>query len=105
MFDPKYINQVNGEANTAYISPASTPGQFGQLLWLHDPSNFDTDLSLTKIVPIKGDISLKLQGVFLNAFNHVAWTGLDTGVQDPTFGTTTGASSPRQIEIRGNVQF
>jgi hypothetical protein len=108
LFDPKYINQTNGEANTAFISPASTPGQFGRLLWLHDPTNFNTDLSLTKLVPIKLGINLKLQGVFLNAFNHMSWVGMDTGVQDSTFGTTSsqfGATGPRNIELRANVQF
>ncbi len=114
LFDPKYINQSNGQANTAYISPASTPGQFGRLLWLHDPSNFNADLSLTKLVPIAKSINLKFQGVFLNAFNHVAWVGMDTGVQDYTFGTTSTTSENailnssnggRQIELRANVMF
>jgi hypothetical protein len=105
LFDPKYINQANGQANSAYISPASTPGQFGSLLWLHDPSNFNTDLSLTKLVTIESSVKLKLQGVFLNAFNHVAWYGLDSGVQDGTFGTTSSSSGARQIEIRANLQF
>jgi len=115
LFDPKYINQVNGQANTTYIAPASTPGQFGQLLWLHNPKNFNTDLSLNKVIPIKEDIRIKVQGVFLNAFNHVAWFG---GTQNPyscaasaaclqssTFGTTANTSGARQIEIRANVQF
>ena len=106
LFDPKYINQVNGQANSAYIQPESTPGQIGRLLWLHDPSNFNTDLALTKLVPIHEAFNLKVQGVFLNAFNHVSWAGMDTGVQDGTFGTTSAlAYGPRQIEIRANLQF
>lgn len=105
LFDPKYINQLSGEANNTYISPASTPGQFGQLLWLHDPKNFNTDLSVNKLVPIVGPLRLKFQAVFLNAFNHVAWYGMDTGVQDSTFGTTSSSSGPRQIELRANLQF
>jgi hypothetical protein len=114
LFDPKYINQVNGQANNAYISPASTPGQFGRLLWLHDPTNFNTDMALTKLVPIHEALNLKVQGVFLNAFNHVSWVGMDTGVQDSTFGTTSttyeaGSLSTngggREIEIRANLQF
>jgi hypothetical protein len=105
LFDPKYINQASGQANTAYISPASTPGQFGRLLWLHDPSNFNTDISLTKLIPIESSINLKVQGVFLNAFNHVSWFGMDTGVQDGTFGSTSGTSGARQVEIRANLQF
>ena len=115
LFDPKYINQQNGQANTQYISPASTPGQFGQLIWLHSPKNFDTDLSLNKVIPIKEGIRLKFQGVFLNAFNHVAWLGgTQNGIctqsaaciQSSTFGTTANTlGTPRQIELRANVQF
>jgi hypothetical protein len=113
-FDPKYINQVTGQANNTYISPASTAGQEGHFLWLHDPTNFNTDLSLTKLVPIKSSVNLKVQGVFLNAFNHASWIGADTGaststfgVQDTTFGTTDTpfGNGARQIEIRANVQF
>jgi hypothetical protein len=115
-FDPKYINQVTGQANNAYISPASTPGQEGYFLWLHDPTNFNMDLSLTKLVPIKSSVNLKVQGVFLNALNHASWIGADTnspnytstfGVQDTTFGTTDTpfGNGSRQVEIRANVQF
>ena len=51
-------------------------------------------------------MNLTIQGEFLNAFNHVAWAGMDTGVQDTTFGTSSGtANSPRNIEIRGNFRF
>ena len=105
MFDPKYINQANGEANSAYIQPASTPGQFGRLLWLHDPSNFSMDLSLNKQIPIASQVKLKLQGVFLNAFNHVAWYGDYLPVQSSYFGTTASASGPRNIEVRANIEF
>jgi Carboxypeptidase regulatory-like domain len=112
MFDPKYINQVNGQANSAYITPNYTPGTIGNLLWLHDPSNFNTDLSLTKLIPVYREINFKLQGVALNAFNHVSWLGLNTGVQGSTFGTTStaygsnnGNGGARQLEIRANLQF
>jgi hypothetical protein len=106
LFDPKFI-QASGQANTAYISPAATAGQFGRLLWLHDPSNLFTDMALTKVVPIRDSLHLKVQGVFLNAFNHTAWSGMDTGVQDTAFGTTSSVSGngARQIEIRANLQF
>jgi hypothetical protein len=110
LFDPKFINQVNGQANSAYITPEYTPGQIGRLLWLHAPSNFNTDLSLTKSVPIYKEMNLRLQGVFLNAFNHVSWLGMsaaNANVQSSTFGTTTTlyGIGPRQIEVRANLQF
>lgn len=105
MFDPKYI-LPNGTANPQYITPNYTPGTIGSLVWLHDPSNFGTDLSLVKLVPLVEGINFKFQGVFLNAFNHVAWTGLNSGVTSTTFGTTSAlAHSNRNIELRANLVF
>jgi len=107
MLDPKYL-QANGSANPAYITPEYTPGKIGQLVWLHSPTNFNTDLSLTKLVPVYTDrVNLKLQGVFLNAFNHVSWTGMNGSIQSTTFGTTSSVfgSGARQIEIRADLTF
>ncbi len=105
LFDPKYIS-ASGQANQKYISPNFKPGTIGQLMWLHSPKWINTDLALTKVFPIHGDINFSLQGEFLNAFNHPQWTGMDTGVQDTTFGTTSGTvNGPRNIEVRGNLRF
>ena len=106
MLDPKFI-QSNGQgANPAYITPNFTPGTIGQLVWLHSPANFNTDLSLTKIVPVFRETNLKLQGEFFNAFNHVSWTGFTTGVTSSTFGTSSSLfAGARQIELRANIQF
>jgi hypothetical protein len=63
-------------------------------------------MSLTKLFPIHDQINFTLQGEFLNVFNHPAWVGMDTGVQDATFGTTNqNANQPRQIEVRGILHF
>jgi hypothetical protein len=105
LFDPKYIAS-DGRANTAYIGPNFNAGEFGSLMWLHGPKWINTDMSLSKVIPIRGEVNFTLQGEFLNVFNHVAWTGMDTGVQDTTFGTTNStANSPRNIEFRGNFRF
>jgi len=105
LFDPKYISS-SGQANKQYISPNFNAGKFGTLMWLHGPKWINTDLEITKVVPIHREMNLTVQGAFLNAFNHVAWTGMDSGVQDGTFGTTsTTANLPRRIEVRGNFRF
>jgi hypothetical protein len=105
MFDPKYITSA-GRANSTYIGPNFNAGQFGSLMWLHTPKWINTDMSLSKVVPIRGEMNFTLQAEFLNAFNHVAWTGMDTGVRDSTFGTTSStANGPRNIEFRGNFRF
>jgi hypothetical protein len=105
LFDPKYLSG-QGQANTQYISPQFAAGKFGTLMWLHDPKWINTDLAITKVVPLHREMNFTLQAEFLNAFNHVAWAGMDTGVQDNTFGTTgVTANGPRNIEIRGNFRF
>lgn len=105
LFDPKYYS-AQGNSNTAFISPNFNAGQFGNLLWLHSPKWVNTDMALTKVVPVYHEMNLTLQAEFLNVFNHVAWSGMDTGVQDDTFGTTSAtANGPRNIELRGNFRF
>lgn len=105
LFSSKYI-AADGQANTSYISPNSDAGTIGTLMWLHDPKWIDTDMSVTKLIPIHERLNFTLQGEFFNVFNHVAWAGMDTGVQDYTFGTTNAAANgPRNVELRGNFQF
>ncbi len=101
----KYYNAA-GQANTQYISPNFNAGTIGSLLWLHGPKWINTDMALTKIIPIHEHMNFQLQGEFLNAFNHPAWTYMDSGVQDYTFGTTNQtANNPRNVEVRGTFNF
>ncbi len=105
LFGSQFYSNL-GQANTQYISPQTTAGQFGTLMWLHDPKWINTDMAITKVVPLPREMNLTVQGEFINAFNHVAWAGMDTAVQDDTFGTTnTTANGPRNIEIRANLRF
>lgn len=105
LFDPKYI-AADGTANSTYITPNYQPGTIGTLMWLHSPKWINTDLSVSKVIPLYRSLTFTLQGEFLNAFNHTEWTGMDTGVQDTTFGTTSGTvNGPRNIELRGNFRF
>ncbi len=65
-------------------------------------------MAVTKEIPIFRELNFTLQGEFLNVFNHTAWSGMDTGVQDTTFGTrrpTFSEQSRRNIEFRGNFRF
>ena len=105
LFDPKYVSSA-GQANTQYIGPETTAGQFGALMWLHAPKWISTDMAITKVIPLHREMNFSIQGEFINVFNHVAWAGMDTGVQDDIFGTTAStANGPRNIEIRGNLRF
>jgi Carboxypeptidase regulatory-like domain len=121
--NPKYILPTGG-ANPTYIAPNTTPGTFGQRVWIHGPHNTYDDVSVTKHFPITEKIRFSLQAEMLNAFNHPTFgPGATNGganfgwnaIQSSTFGLITGGAlnpyqnSPnggaREIELRANIEF
>jgi hypothetical protein len=128
VIDPKYlVSPAGGGANPAYITPNTTPGTIGDVVYLHGPHAFFQDMSISKAVPITERIHFRLQGEFLNVWNHPVFgnppafgntpgyfdnnaPGSQTaGVQDYGFGqsgvTNEGGGFGRIIEIRGNIDF
>jgi len=122
--NPKYLqnNGTGGGANPAFITPNTTPGTIGQLVWLHGPHFINDDLSLTKHVPITERVSFSLQAEALNAFNHPSFQpGSGAGcsyfcyaagggfpnAQASGFGVggTSPSYGPRVVELRGNIEF
>jgi len=112
--DPKYITPGRG-ANPAYITPNTTPGTIGSIIYLHGPHAFYQDLSASKTVPIRESVRFRLQAEFLNAWNHPvfgstpdSFTTSNTGIQSTSFGrvgVTNQSGFGRIIELRGNVEF
>jgi hypothetical protein len=121
--NPKYLASAQGGgANPSFILPNTTPGTFGQIVYLHGPRYVNDDLSITKHVPITEGISFSLQASMLNAFNHPTFQpGSGSGcsyycyaagggfpnVQASGFGIggTSPSYGPRLIELRANVEF
>ncbi len=112
------VNYVNssligsdGRANTAILAPATTPGQFGDLIYLYGPHVFTTDFSMLKEVPIKERLHLGFQVEALNAFNHpifspVATVGTSVNITSTTFGqTSTALVAPRNLQLRAYIQW
>jgi hypothetical protein len=52
------------------VQPESTPGQFGQTVFLHGPMFVNTDFSITKHIPIWERVGMDIHAEFINAFNH-----------------------------------
>lgn len=121
--NPKYLNPAGG-FNSTYLAPNTTPGTFGQRVWLHGPHNTYDDISITKNFPISERLRFSLQAEMLNAFNHPTFgPGATNGganfgwnaIQSSTFGLITGGplnpygTSPnggaREIELRANFEF
>jgi hypothetical protein len=121
--DPKYLKTSTGSgANPAFITPNTTPGTIGQIIYLHGPHYINDDLSITKHVAIRENVSFSLQAAMLNAFNHVSFQpGSGSGcaygcyaagggfpnIQASGFGIggTSPSYAPRLIELRANLEF
>lgn len=99
--------------NSPKIQPESTPGVIGQVLFFHGPSYFNTDLALTKNIPIRESLHLVIKANFLNAFNHADWGVGSFGAPGYIFDASTQlsqpsailANSPRSIQFLTQLQF
>jgi hypothetical protein len=79
LMDPSVF--VKGE-----VTPETTPGQLGQLVFLHGPQFINTDFAVTKVFPLFEQLSLNIQAEMLNLFNHPAWSvndGYSGGTNNP----------------------
>ena len=126
--NPKYLAvksgpNTGGGADPTIIAPNTTPGTFGQRVWLYGPHNTFDDISISKHFPITERFRFTLQAEMLNAFNHPTFsTGATNGganygyndIQGGGFGLLGSPlniypNSPnggaRAIELRGNFEF
>ena len=118
LVDPKYLQNTDGSggANSQYIQPNTTPGTFGDIVYLHGPHSFYNDLSLSKTFPIFETVLFKLQAEATNVWNHPVF-GNTSGsfggapsygggyVLNNGFGTSGVTNSARVIEFRANIAF
>lgn len=103
----------DGRANPAFLVPNTTPGEFGQLLFLRDKNTFQWDASVTKNFQIVEKVRFELFAGFNNVLNHPRWAFPDTNVFSTAFGVvgapSTGgggtATGPRTINLRGTLSF
>jgi Carboxypeptidase regulatory-like domain len=112
--DPKLAGS-DGRANSAFLAPPSTPGEFGSFVYLYGPRFVTTDLSLAKAAPIiKEKLRMEFRAELVNAFNHPIFevpTGGTFGVTPVSitatnFGrTTTATTLPRQVQFRLQFRF
>jgi hypothetical protein len=91
----------------AFTTPSPyTLGTANYLPKLRGCPSVNENLSATKSFPIRESWNLKFGVELFNAFNRHEWSGLQSNVDDPlTFGTFTGATSPRTIQLSGRFNF
>ena len=116
--NPKYLPSAGG----GYIIANTTPGTFGQRVWLYGPHNTYDDISIAKHFPITERFRFTFQAEMLNAFNHPTFGPTPTNgganfgynaLQNSGFGLSGNTLNPqnspnggaRVIELRANFEF
>jgi hypothetical protein len=111
----------DGRANPTYILTPTTPGQFGDNVFLNGPKQITTDMSVHKVIPVREAIRMELAVDALNAFNHPLFLignctsfvtvcssaqGVNVNINSTTFGQTSALGiSPRSLQLRLEVKF
>lgn len=119
LLNPALFNPNN--PTQATLSSPSTPGQFGQFIWLTSPQFVNTDFSVTKNFPIFEKVRLNIQAEMLNIFNHPNFAINSSGANAPaqtatitaaptsgsfsTLGTAGVNGGPRSVQFRVNLAF
>jgi hypothetical protein len=74
--------------------------------YLRNPGLKNLDISISKQFAVTESVRTELRGEAFNAFNTPAFSGPNTSVSDPAFGTITAqANSPRQIQVALKILF
>ncbi len=67
---------------------------------------FNENISINKYFPIREAIRFKFSANFFNVFNRHQFGGLGSNIDSPSaFGQFTSASTPRQIQLSGRLEF
>ena len=106
---PESLIGSDGRANPELLAPPTTPGEFGEFIYLYAPGLWNVDFGLAKQFDVATNKRVNFEILFINAFNHRNTTvggtgGATTSITADTFGQTTGtALNPRSIQLR--LQF
>jgi hypothetical protein len=102
--DPKLIGP-DGRANPQFLIPNTTPGEFGQLLFLRDRNTFVWNVSLTKTFHVTEQGRFQLFSSFNNVLNHPRWGFPDANVFSTTFGVVGAPVGSRSINLRATLSY
>lgn len=72
---------------------------------LYGPGQNVWDLTLMRDVPLGERANLSFRVDAHNAFNHPQFSGLNTTITNPAFGSVTGAQDPRMLLLIGRLRF
>ncbi len=119
-FNRQMIDPVTGESNKTILDVPTTPGAFGQLVFLKGPSFFKPDFTIAKKTRITERFGTEFRAEFYNATNRTNWfvgavggAATTQSIQSTTFGKTTSFfndlgnqdQGPRMVQFVLRVTF
>ncbi|MGE5757366.1 MAG: hypothetical protein ACM3W8_00750, partial [Sideroxydans sp.] len=110
--DPSAIGP-DGRLSRDLVDVPTTPGQFGQFVYLHGPGFIQPDVAILKRIPLREKMNLEFWAEFLNAFNHPNFSvgGMSSAVNSTWIDSTNfgrsaaSANDPRNIQFRLKLTF
>lgn len=112
LIDPTYL-KTGGRANPTYITPNTTPGTFGNIIYLYRPHAFYQDMSAVEDGSASRTVQVPPAGRIPQCLDHPVFGStpgsFNGGIQSSGFGrggvTNTLNGFGRIIELRGNFEF
>jgi hypothetical protein len=92
--------------NTYFLPDAfasAALGTFGTAnrRFFHGPGIINTDLGMSKRIPIRESMAIEIRGEFFNIFNHTQFNNPDGNFSSSLFGVVTSARDPRIGQVSG----
>lgn len=109
-FDERLIGP-DGRANPALLAPPTTPGEWGQFVYLYGPGLVNADIGIAKNFRTGAGTRFNFEALMLNAFNHRNTTiggtgGASHSIDSTTFGQSAGtAVTARRVQFRLRIDF
>jgi hypothetical protein len=98
--DHTYFDQSAFVATSCYFTgttPSPDCGTFGSAnrRFFHGPGINNTDLGISKMIPVNEAMHFEIRGEFFNIFNHAQFINPTGNISNETFGNVTSARDPR----------
>ena len=86
------------------LPAAGTFGNAGRSL-VRAPGIFNTDISISKGMKLRENVTLQFRAEFFNIFNHTQYSGVGASFGAATFGQVTSARDPRITQLALRLIF
>jgi len=100
-------NGLNRYFETSAFELNTVLGTFGNSnqRFFHGPGIINTDMGVSKRVPITESMSLEFRGEFFNIFNHTQFNNPNGNASSSNFGIVTSARDPRIGQVSAKFVF